>query len=190
VSPLDDWNSLKEATELAVADLLEQLKSETSTQDLLDCYLYAKKLLAESMQAFVRVGIAEDATFRSLRQQLQVAINTQYAGKIPDRYLKLPYGTRVHGELFAILLQRRGTPVQGALLRVVTGDSVHTERRVRELRELGLDIESSKESGYDNYTLGSLNIDLSFIPTIVTNLIKKNKRLSAPEMQALLSQVN
>ncbi len=189
MSSLDDWNSLKEATELAVADLLERLRSETSAQDLLDCYLYAKKLLAESMQAYIRASLAEDETFWSLRKQLQAAINTRYAGKIPDRYLKLPYGSRVHGELFTILLQRQGTPVQAALLRVVTGDSVHTERRVRELRELGLDIQTSKESGYDNYTLGSLNIDPSFIPAIVTNLINKDSRLPPTQQQALLIQI-
>jgi hypothetical protein len=190
VSPVDDWNSLKEATELAVADLLEQLKSEAATEDLLDCYLYAKKLLAESMQAFLRASLVEGETFYSLRARLQTEINTRYAGVVPERYLRLPYGSRVHEELFMLLLQRQGTPVQAALLRVVTGDSVHTEQRVRELRELGLDIQTSKESGYDTYTLSSLDIDHSFIPKIVANLINKDSRLSSAQKQALLARLN
>jgi hypothetical protein len=190
VSPADDWNSLKEVTELAVAQLLVQLRSETSSQDLLDSYLYAKKILAESMQAFIRVGLTEpDDAFSRLRGQLQAAINSRYAGQIPDRYLKVPYGSRAHDELFRILLQRQGTPVQSGLLRVVTGDSVHTERRLRELRELGMDIQTSKQSGYDYYTLGSLNIDTSLIPAIVANLIKNDRRLPASERQALVSRV-
>jgi len=191
VNALDDWNNLKEVTKLAVGHLLDQLQSETSTQDLLDSYLYAKRLLAESMQAFIRVGLTESSeTFNDLREQIQAAIDRRYAGRIPDRYLKVPYGSRVHEELFAILLQRQGIPVQAALLRVVTGDSVHTERRVRELRELGLDVQTSKESGYDYYTLGSLNVDMSFVPVIVANLIKRDSGLSPVQKQNLLDQVD
>ena len=191
VSPLDDWTNLKEVTKLAVTQLLDELKSETSTDDLLDSYLYAKRLLAESMQALIRVGLTEpNDTFSNLRKQVQAEINSRYAGQIPDRYLKVPYGSRAHKELFAILLQRQGTPVQAALLRVVTGDSVHTERRLRELRELGLDVQNSKESGYDYYTLGSLNIDTSFVPSIVANRIKKARGLPAAQKQTLLRQVN
>jgi hypothetical protein len=177
VNALDDWNNLKEVTKLAVGQLLDQLQSETSTQDLLDSYLYAKRLLAESMQAFIRVDLTESSeTFNDLREQIRAAIDRRYAGRIPDRYLKVPYGSRVHEELFAILLQRQGIPVQAALLRVVTGDSVHTERRVRELRELGLDVQTSKESGYDYYTLGSLNVDMSFVPVIVANQLARPRR--------------
>ena len=123
MNALDDWNNLKEVTKLAVGQLLDQLQSETSTQDLLDSYLYAKRLLAESMQAFIRVDLTESSeTFNDLREQIRAAIDRRYAGRIPDRYLKVPYGSRVHEELFAILLQRQGIPVQAALLRVVTGE--------------------------------------------------------------------
>ncbi|GAA3419973.1 hypothetical protein [Streptosporangium vulgare] len=190
MNPLDDWNRLKPDTELAVVKLLDQLQSSTSTQDLLDSYLYAKKLLAESMQAFIRTGIEErNETFHELRQRLHEEICRRYDGQVPAQYLKVPYGSRVHEELFTLLLQRRGTPVQADLLRVVTGDSVHTERRIREFRELGLDIHSSNENGHDVYMLGSLNIDTTFIPTIVRNIIKKDKRLSEADRKALLKKI-
>jgi hypothetical protein len=189
VNSLDDYN-LKENTKLAVSQLLNQLQAETWTQDLLDSYLYAKRLLAESMQAFIRAGLNEsNETFSNLRDQIQTAIDGRYAGRIPERCLKIPYGSRVHQELFAILLQRQGIAVQAALLRVVTGDSVHTERRVRELRELGLDVQTSKDSGYDYYTLASLDIDTSFVPAIVANLIKRDSGLSQMEKQTLLGQI-
>jgi hypothetical protein len=76
------------------------------------------------------------------------------------------------------------------MLRVVTGDSVHTERRVRELRELGLDVQTSKDSGYDYYTLGSLDVDTSFVPVIVANLIKRDGGLSPAQKIAFLDQVD
>jgi biotin operon repressor len=191
VSPLDDWTQLKPDTELAVAQLLTQLRSGASTQDLLDSYLYAKKLLAESMQAFIRVDIDErNTTFHDLHEQLHNKIRDRYAGRVPTRYLKVPYSSRVHEELFALLLQRRGAPVPAALLRIVTGDSIHTERRIRELRELGFDIRSSKENGHDLYTLDTLDIDTSFIPTIVGNIVKKDRSLPEAEQQALLERID
>ncbi|MEU6786996.1 hypothetical protein ABZ912_48065 [Nonomuraea angiospora] len=190
MSPLNDWNRLKPDTQLAVDKLLGQLQAGTSTQDLLDSYLYAKKLLAESMQAFIRIGIEErNETFHDLRKQLHEEIRRRYDGRVPEKYLKVPYGSRVHEELFTLLLQRRGTHVQADLLRVVTADSVHTERRIRELRELGMDIHSSNENGHDVYTLRSLDIDTSFIPTIVGNLIKKDKRLPEARRQALFNEI-
>ena len=188
---VDDWNSLKEGTRLAVGQLLDQLNSETSTEDLLDSYLYAKRRLAESMQAFMRANsTAPGETFSNIRGQIQAAISDRFTGEIPDRYLKVPYGSRVHGELFAVLLQRQGSPVEADLLRVITGDSVHTERRVRELRELGLDIQTTKHSGYDHYTLGSLNVDASMIPSIIANLIRRDPGLSQAQKQILLTRVS
>ncbi|MGW4792643.1 hypothetical protein ACWEPC_09555 [Nonomuraea sp. NPDC004297] len=190
MNPIDDWNRLRPDTQLAVRSLLGQLESGTSTQDLLDSYLYAKKLLAESMQAFIRIDIeARNETFHDLRKQLHEEMRRRYEGRVPAQYLKVPYGSRVHEELFTLLLQRRGIPVQADLLRAVTADSVHTERRIRELRELGLDIHSSNENGHDLYTLGSLAIDTSFVPTIVGNIIKKDKRMPDSRRQDLLREV-
>lgn len=190
MSASDDWPRLQPDVEHAVAQLLAQLRSGNSPQDLLDSYLYAKRLLAESMQAFIRLEIDEqNSTFHGLRRRLHEEIRDRYAGRVPDRYLKVPYGSRVHEEMFTILLRRKGSPVQSALLRVATADSVHTERRVRELRELGLHIPSSNENGYEAYTLTSLDVDISFVPSIVANLIKKDKRLSKSKVEALLEEV-
>lgn len=183
----DDWARLKPDTELAVGKLLEQVNSGTSGQDLLDAYLFAKKILAESMQAYIRIDLeAANQTFHNMRDKIREEINRRYEGSIPDRYLRVPYGSRVHEQLFTLLLQRQGAPVQADLLRVVTADSVHTERRVRELRELGLDIRSSAENGQNLYTLGSLRIDTSFIPSIVANVIKKDSVLTPKSRRSLL----
>jgi hypothetical protein len=190
VGPQDDWSRLKPDTESAISQLLAQLESSSSTQDLLDSYLFAKRLLAESMQAFIRIGIEEGhETFHNLRDQLLKEIQRRYARRVPKRYLRVPYGNRVHEDLFTLLLQRLGKPVEADLLRVVTADSVHTERRVRELRELGLDVQNSKEHGRDLYTLGSLDIDTSLIPTIVGNIIKQDRSLVEAKMRALLDEV-
>jgi len=93
----------------------------------------------------------------------------------------VPYGSEVHEKLFQILLQRFDIDVPAGLLRVLTHDSVHTERRLRELRELGLDIGTSNSSGIDMYRLKSLNIDTSFIPRIVYNNAQRKKHIFLPE---------
>jgi len=186
-SPQADWNRLKPSTEHAVGELLDQFQQETSTQDLLDAYLYAKRLLAESMQALIRTTLpSENTTFQDLRKQLGDAIATEYGDKIPEQYLGIPYGSRTHEELFTILLQHLGRPVSGSLLRVVTKDSVHAERRTRELRELGLDIETRKTNGMDVYTLKSLNLDTGMIPSIIKNNLR-DKRASTEIRDAALA---
>ncbi|MFJ6381703.1 hypothetical protein ACIQI7_17125 [Kitasatospora sp. NPDC092039] len=179
-SPVSDWHRLKPDTEYAVEEVLKQLRDDQADpQDLLDAYLYAKRLLAESMQALVRTNLpAECDTFADLRAQLADRMAAEYGERVPARYLTVPYGSRTHEELFAILLGRFTKPVSAAFLRVVTRDSVHTERRTRELRELGLDIVTGREGGNDVYTLRSLELDTSMIPTIITNNLRDKK---APE---------
>ncbi|NVI87528.1 hypothetical protein [Actinomadura sp. BRA 177] len=190
MTPMDDWNRLRPDTELAVQALYTQLSSSRSSQDLIDSYLYTKRLLAEAMQAFVRIDlVGSNQTFQDLRSQLQKELLDRYKDLLPERYLRVPYGTRVHEELFTLLLQRLGQPVQAAFLRMVTADSVHAERRIRELRELGIDIRTSKENGFDFYILGSLNVDVSFVPSIVGNQIKKNKTLGRAKRKEYLEIV-
>jgi hypothetical protein len=180
--PQDDWNQLKPDTTIATKELVEQLQGGASTQDLLDTYLYAKRLLAESMQAFIRIGLPERCEeFHQLRDQLAHEMQRWYGGRIPDSYLTVPYGSRVHEELFSVLLQRKGVDVEAALLRVVTADSVHTERRVRELRELGMDITSHQVNETDYYVLRSLELDHRLINSIIKNTAKRKKYRAMPK---------
>jgi hypothetical protein len=59
------------------------------------------------MQALVRVGLPEKSeTFADLRKQLAGRMAAEYGGRIPDRYLTVPYGGGTHQELFAMLLGR------------------------------------------------------------------------------------
>lgn len=185
-NPESDWFRLKLETVAATSELVEQLQGETNTQDLLDAYLYAKRLLADSMQAFIRLSLPERCEeFHALRDELAEEMQRRYGGRVPPSYLTVRYGSRVHEELFSILLQRKGKDVEAALLRVATADSVHTERRVRELRELGLDITTRKINDIDHYKLNSLELDYKFINSIIKNTAK-SKNYAAMSKNALL----
>lgn len=187
----DDWNRLRIEAAVAVKELLEQLEVGESAQDAFDTYLRAKSVTAEAMQARMRQHLPERCdTFHDLRERLGAEIIRRYKDAIPEKYLRVPYGSRTHEELFSVLLDNRGTPVPAARLRIVTADSVHTERRTRELRELGLDIDATKANGDDVYTLRSLEIDTEKIRSIVRNNVEKDKKkLPAKERQRYLETV-
>ncbi|MFE3259025.1 hypothetical protein [Nocardia sp. NPDC059229] len=153
--------------------LHELLESEAPNQDILDMYNYTKKLLAESMKALFLSTLPNNCpTFHEVRTELAVKMKDQWGEHIPDRYLTVPYGSKTHETLFAVLLQWIGKPVSADWLRFTTQDSVHTERRTRELRELGLQIQTGKSSGADVYTLQSLMIDTAFVPSIIKNNLR------------------
>ncbi|MFF3842267.1 hypothetical protein [Streptomyces sp. NPDC001930] len=154
--------------------LLEQLQnSEASEQSILDAYLYAKRLLAESTQALLRAGLPERyEPFHEMRSNLEEELKHRYGHRIDAKYLTVPYGSRVHELLFTVLVQHLGEPVTADYLRVVTADSVHAERRTRELRELGLRVESKKINSGDVYILSNLELDFDLIPAIIKNNIR------------------
>ncbi|MFF4124205.1 hypothetical protein ACFYYP_11820 [Microbispora rosea] len=189
-SPRDAWNRLRPDAVLAVKDLLILLESDDgSSQDLFDVYLYAKRLLADAMEARIKIDLDQPCeAFHDLRGKLRSVMEERYSAQLPAAYLTVPYGSAVHEKLFLTLLQRQGNEVPASLLRIVTADSVHTERRVRELRELGLDIVTGKASGSDTYKLNSLELDLSFLPTIIYNTAssKKHRLMPEPELKNLL----
>lgn len=187
------WPRLKASAASALELLSEALgASEEIPQDLFDAYLYAKRSLADAMQAFAREHLPADGArvFHELRERISAAAKARFSGEVPERYLQVPYGSRTHTELFSLLYQHQGSPVSAGKLRVITADSVHTERRMRELRELGLDIQAAKSLGGDVYVLRSLGVDDSYLESIVVNNIKRDKKLPAADRSKLLDSVS
>jgi hypothetical protein len=85
-----------------------------------------------------------------------------FQGRVDSQFLKVRGYTSPHPDLYALLAARAGRPVPGWRLRVLTGDKIHTERRTRELRDLGLDIEVAEAQMESTYTLRSLDADFNF----------------------------
>ena len=113
-----------------------------------------------------------------------------YKGLLPDEYLIARGYTGAHPVIFEYLLQHVGHPVSGSRLRVLTGDQVHTERRVRELRDLGFSVEWKKVYDEDQYMLLSNTPDLDAAArSQLQHNIKNDRSLSASERNRLLSLV-
>lgn len=77
----------------------------------------------------------------------------------PDSLKVKRYGW-THRACLELLAQNVGKWVSGARLRIVLRDQVHAERRMRELRELGFQIENRQKEGRSYYELLSLEPDL------------------------------
>ncbi|WP_040737586.1 hypothetical protein [Nocardia tenerifensis] len=176
----------------AVRDLYDQLdRGFEDSQELFGGYIFTKRILADFMQALIRsqISASDISRYNNILATVETLLADAYVGKMPEKYLKVPYRSAIHAELYAVLYRRRGEPVEADLLRIITADSVHTERRTRELRELGLDIVASKSGAVNTYTLQSLEINPSKLGSIVANHIRADKSLSVSARDRLLSRL-
>ncbi len=180
------WNERK----IVVADLYDHLakliRTSNSLQDLTDVYLASKRAGAEAFQHLVRSRIPDhDTEWSTVRGTLAYEMTRRYGDDLPTWALRVPYGSTMHRELFSLLIDRVGQPVPADYLRIITGDAVHAERRVRELRELGLPVATTSAAGTDAYLLASGDIDLQFVPRIIANTIKGRKLANDEETRLL-----
>ncbi|MGX1474988.1 UNVERIFIED_CONTAM: hypothetical protein RKD50_003796 [Streptomyces canus] len=185
------WRRLKPDTEFAVKALGSALGDpDGSPAEILDAYLFAKRSLAQSMQSLLRSQLPAFCTeFHEVRTRVRDQMHSRFSGAVPEQYLKVPYGTKANEELFAVLVQEIGSPVDNARLRTINADDVHTERRIRELRELGLDITSTTVNGRRHYTLGSLELDSTKIRELVAKAIGKSNGLSNREKGEMIARL-
>ncbi|NBE53315.1 hypothetical protein [Streptomyces boluensis] len=187
----ESWKALKPGSAYAVKELRDVFEADdASPEELIDTYLFAKRSLARSMQALLLSQLpAECDEFREVCERIREEMVNRYADRIPERFLKVPYGSQAHELLFAILMRSVGKPVDSALLRVSTSDNVHTERRTRELRELGLSIATSEVDGNQFYTLVDLEVDSAVIPSLVAKVIGKSTALTSAHKRDLIAKL-
>jgi hypothetical protein len=188
----DQWGRLRPESARAVrilADLIAEPGAEP--ERLLRAYLDAKARLAEAFRALALERLSDPtddyvAAIADLDRQLVQS----YSGVLPEKYLRVRGYGGVHPQLFAYLSRRVGQVVSALELRVLTGDAVHTERRVRELRDLGFEILAAHSAGSDTYRLTSKRPDLHKGALQIARLnIKSDRTLSASEQAALLQTI-
>jgi hypothetical protein len=128
---------------------------------LLIAYLETRRSLAKSFRDLAS-SVLVQATERieSARVEVQARMRKDFGGLVPERLLKVrSYGT-VHAVLLEYLATHPGEPAAASRLRVLAGDQVHTERRVRELRDLGFPITWKRVAGEDQYLLENEHPDV------------------------------
>ncbi|MFJ6501876.1 hypothetical protein [Streptomyces sp. NPDC091879] len=186
-SPEDDWRTLQPNAEHAIRTLLSKVVSHESPLELFEAYAYAKEVAARAVWARMEMHLpAENSTFRALHAKIHEKLQMEYGGVVPAKLLKVPYGGRTHERLFTLLQEKIGQAVPAEILRITTQDAVHTERRTRELRELGLDVIWYERDEVRVYELRNLELNLSRLPAIVRNNIRKDQYLTENEKKEFL----
>jgi hypothetical protein len=184
------WNhqrlSAAEAASL-LSDLLRDDMSEP--RSLIVSYLDAKRQLAHAFQSLSEELWLDPAPLARVKSQIETAIQTQYPALPAKLKLVRGYG-RVHELLFAYLADRTGVEVSADELRILTGDAVHTERRTRDLRDLGLRIDVFDSGGITVYVLrDQIPASGAGAASIVTRNIRDDRNLTARDREDLLASV-
>ncbi|TFC26434.1 hypothetical protein E3O53_07880 [Cryobacterium sp. TMT2-18-3] len=120
--------------------------SDADHSRLIAGYLDAKRQLALAFQAFVIEEGADDEPFVAFATRLEVAATAVYP-RVPARYRNVAGFGAAHRRLFGYLAEREDRDVPIEELRLLTRDAVHTERRLRELRDLGALVTMSEVGG-------------------------------------------
>lgn len=126
-------------------------------------YNLARQALAASFQSMSRDALDLDSySLDAAKRRVDEQMQSLFGGKVDSSLLKVRGYGSTHPVVFALLAERLGDAVPAWRLRVLTADAIHTERRTRELRDLGLDIQTSEQDGTPTYTLTSLDPDLTY----------------------------
>jgi hypothetical protein len=165
---------------------------EVEFERLLDGYLEARRSLAKQFCVVAqRYLLRGDTLLETTRKRIEERMAELFGSRIPDRY-KVVHGYKsVQPILLQYLAQHAGTPVRSSKLRVLTGDQIHTERRVRDLRDLGFNVEWKKVSDDDQYILSSTEPDLDAAALLqVRKNIRDDKKLGRSEREMLLFEAD
>jgi hypothetical protein len=159
-----------------------------SFEQLVTEYVSLRRNLARDFQQLAEGNlVTEDPALDIVRRRITQRMKERFGGRVPDRYLRVKGYKGVHRILFEYFARNVGTPVPGSRLRVLTGDQIHTERRLRELRDLGFDLTSTRAADDDQYVLRSTTPDLDFAAgSGVARNIRNDRKLPAEERYSLL----
>ena len=125
-----------------------------------------------------------------VKARIEVEMASSFGSLLPSKYLRVRGYASPHRELFAYLTLFLGRPVPAAVLRIITVDAVHTERRGGELRDSGFAVGRNKNWGAEVYILRSPDPDVAMAArTVVAHNVKEDKNLSEAERRRLLDAV-
>ncbi|WP_104099505.1 hypothetical protein [Cryobacterium sp. M96] len=133
---------------------LQELLADGETDDrrLVLGYLEAKHQLARAFEVFAIEKYADPSTMIAVKELLENAMRETFTA-LPKKYLRVKGFGKPHEAILAYFVQRVRLDVSADELRMLTGDAVHTERRMRDLRDLGFMLESREEAGQQVYVL-------------------------------------
>lgn len=158
---------------------------------LVDAYVETRQGLARDFRELA-VFMVDDANARldAVKSEITRGMVEKFGGAIPASDLVVKGYGETHAVLLAYICRRSGQPVPASRLRVLVGDQIHTERRVRDLRDLGFGIAWKSVAGENRYVLSSdqPDVEVAANAQVIRNL-KADRRLSSARRGELLALV-
>jgi hypothetical protein len=166
------------------------LESGADLDRVIDGYLETRRLLAKTFRDLAHAHLGPlNPVLDGVRAKVERRMAELYGGRVPPEYLTVRKYGATHQLLAAYLFRQPGRPVPASRLRLLTGDQVHTERRVRELRDLGLSIEAARVAGENQYILANQEPDADRGAAIQLSQNIKSSDLDSAARSRLLSAV-
>jgi hypothetical protein len=181
------WSRLR-ASALDSVSTLRELLADMETEDrrLISAYLETKQILANAFEVLAAEKYADPSVLDGARRKVEAVMGDAYS-YLPAKYLKVRGYGKAHRRLVAYLARSQRVEVSAAELRMLTGDAVHTERRVRELRDLGFHLGARHTAGADVYMLLSAEPNVSLGAGLqVARNIRGDRSISAAEAADLI----
>ncbi|MUU70537.1 hypothetical protein [Pseudarthrobacter sp. GA104] len=184
---MTNWKQERHAAQEEVEALAVLLRDEDTTdRRLIAGYLEAKRVLARAFEQLAVEKYSDNSHLESAKIMIEHAMRSTFT-QIPEKYLRVSGFSRVHAMLLAYLVPRVGTAVYADELRMLTGDAVHTERRARDLRDLGFALLASDHPGGQAYTLvDSVPAAQTAAVILIHRNIRQDKTLSENSRARLL----
>lgn len=135
-------------------------RPEPDIEALLDRYAEMRRNTADAMQRLTAAWLAREVWRLDLViERVESELRSRFSEEIPLEHISVRGYRGKRLILFEYLAEHMGSPVSLARLRAFTGDQVHTERRLRELRDLGLQLRAVNSAEDHHYILESENPD-------------------------------
>lgn len=175
----------------AVQELARLLRSGEDIERIVDGYLQTRRLLSSTLQRLTLKSVQSiEPIVEDARRVVKEKMNQSFGAAMPESLMFIRPYNQIHVLLLGYLLQRLGQGVSGTRLRLLTGDQIHTERRLRELRELGFQIEVTRTAGAFHYRLVDTVVEAErAAKAILKSNIRRVKNLSESRKLELLALV-
>jgi hypothetical protein len=192
VSDLGALRRIMESSErLAELSRAQFERGSVNFEHLVTEYVAVRKQLAQEFQILAEGELVTDEpALDGIKRQVTQRMRELFGGRIPDRYLKVRGYSGIRSMMFEYLVRHVGEPVPASRLRVLAGDQVHTERRLRELRDLGLHLTSTRVADDDQYILHSAAPDLDRAARVVAeHNVRNDRNLADTEALTIVSEL-
>ncbi|MDA2989007.1 MAG: hypothetical protein O2815_08025 [Actinomycetota bacterium] len=182
------WSKLRHDALDSVQALVSALDDQESDDPtLIAAYLEAKSTLATAFAQLARERFGQDQSLNAAVELVRSALDA--FSEVPEAYRRMRHFSASHRILLAYLVRNVGKPVTAASLKMINHEQSETERRTRELRTLGFDIEATHSAGQQTYTLKSAVPDTALgARHQIAEQIRGDRKLTSDERDVLLRE--